>query len=871
MQSQNHDDTFNFSDVLNTDMDTLFNISDNDSQIRTSDASLLAQPNDNQTLSFTSFINQFETPAPDLNDQNNVLFDSADLNIDSILHNGIPDTDNNSNVYTHANDAIPLDGFGFADTDDQFTSSNDVLQQTHNSEVSPLIDEDLLSEIDRMIGKSANHQNTPLPEVNYILSSQQKKLAEIESTGTHTPKLVKKPSFKRLSTSESQSPTTKRLAKSPSRQNIAQFSVGMAQTAAVVAIGSSTNKISVNLQRHESARAAAKAVGNTYDQRKQQNVYDTSHKRNERLVNLSIGDKTQPVFLLENSAKSPKRHPKNKYRVKPSSCSIYSSATLNSVKTDISNFSNTSNTSKHSNSSKDSGVSNTFDIYTHIPGSSETLETIFSKDADDKYGLFIDPVKNYCNNTNVNTKTMKFTLSHPTKHPNLQHPNFQHPNIEPTIYNQNINDTNSRNNHFFNDTIDTGSRRAHSTQSNHSSCSTTSLNDFLRSTSTPSPISNPNPYSNSTFTPPNLMNSQNRKQSLASLTTTDSDHFNPSLSPLTPISKTTAKFDKLSTHSPAGSVNNKVNQIQFNVYTPNIIPTPQKTSGQLDYIANLGPSAIPKLSVWKTSPTETKNPGTFETNTIKFTNNFIGTNVTHRKPLKKSTNASVTRDGTCSGTVMNNRKMNKHVSKNKTGFSTIDFNKNSGSSYMHYTGADGRNPANTNTSLHSATASQNGASIVQTSSIPSTAGICTNTQHPSLSMTTDAKSRARGLPHKCRDSLNSVHSGTSTNSTISNSSTAHDDVATGDGKIVGTAPPSDKASKNGTNVPTNNRKPLPQMPGSGRHSQNGKTKKLSSAKDAPFKNLITTFNKKEPENLKPKVYSSMRQGLVEFQVKLGNK
>lgn len=39
--------------------------------------------------------------------------------------------------------------------------------------------------------------------------------------------------------------------------------------------------------------------------------------------------------------------------------------------------------------------------------------------------------------------------------------------------------------------------------------------------------------------------------------------------------------------------------------------------------------------------------------------------------------------------------------------------------------------------------------------------------------------------------------------------------------------------------------------------------------DASFRSLLTTFNRKEPERRAPRVYESMVQGLVEFQVKLG--
>lgn len=682
------------------------------------------------------------------------------------------------NIYTHMNNHISF-------TTDDVPFQHSTKSSPGSPEASNIIDEQLMTEIDSLINKNVliddmNSPNTPnterffehhtqafapptllLPDRAGKPGSARTNTGSINnnnnnntfhnphnsnsnSNGTglhHNHQLVKKPSVKRLPSNVSQSPTTKRLARSPSKT---ELFTGMAQTAAVLATNSSSSKNLASLQRHESARAAARAVGNTFENLSSRAVARPTQTKTRSKPGSagSVGGngrtrlsnaRSHPNLKAQAAAKSRNAHPDpptpytkspsmnsifdidtmtqassasspsflesplrvsrlKSAKVKPSSSSIYSSATSASVRTNVSNGSCTS---------KSSRGSGTFDQYSQLPGSSETLETIVSmdttasKDKDSQHQL-----TNY---------TSSNRLASSTSHPNLTYQSSLPP--PPPL------------------PLQMGSFG--STLSTKTDSSTASPTCAVY-TSTPSPIAG---SSNIMFTPPNLLtpNAANNYLNLtrAQSSSTEMDFAAPGASPLTPVTKTAIKFEQLSTSSPHA----------------------------------------PKLSVWRTSPDAKRERERAQSvslnpdrrhyiNTTKFTNNFIEEPISYRSHKPHA------------------HKPHAHSSS----FSAA-------------------------TSL---------AAVAVAAAPP----------------------RLKNPSHASRNSVHSVHSSTSTNSTVSTISnpSTHDD-----------------------------RDPRPDT----KKPATPATKHSKSSKDAAFKNLITTFNKKEPECYKPKVYSNMMQGLVEFQVKMG--
>lgn len=742
---------------------------------------------------------------------------------------------NSNNIYIHSNNHI---NFNSRDLNSNTSNSHSPISPDYDQPSdSNLIDDQLLTEIESLINKGSMHDNLSIssntanstsynnsflhsPLTPSSTSFNSNKVSKPE-TPKHHNHLVKKPSIKRLQTNIAHSPSTKRISKSPVKNM-------MAQTAAVVATNSSSSKGLSDFQRPESAKAAARAVQNksltsnkntspknkiysntgTNSQPQKPKIRQKSRLSTSKSIpNLSykianenihasshsMVSSNQPIrgFTSENTIlrspslnaifdndnmsltkppsldkvvfESPLRSG-NRYKlksasfskIKPSSCSIYSSATINSAHTNVSNLSNGSTASKTSASSKGSGM---FDIYNHLPTSSDTLETIVSmktsESSSDRNHQFSLASKDRTNHY-VNYKSQQ---------QQQQQSSSNFPKILP---------------------------RENGSLSTRSESSSTSLNNGATNTfvSTPSPISAGTFASNTTFTPPQIVTSNNYRN--PSYVPSDMDLISLNGSPLTPVSRTALKFEQLTTRSPTNS-----NGIKSEFVGPPIRPK-----------VEMDVESIPKLSVWKNNiPTVKKEFDTFIENDP--------TEVFH-KP------------------------QSQHKQQHDNNFYKI----NSASPTANFISSRGNSPSKSS---------------------------ALNSQYPPRLKTLN------NLHHMSRNSVQSIHSIASTNSTISNLST-QDDASSNNNHntmLVSKESTSDEIrrrntdggklviDKSGFDSGTNNSK--------NKHS-NGKSK---SSKDAAFRNLITTFNKKEPESYKPKVYSNMMQGLVEFQVKMsgnnGNK
>lgn len=942
MDTSDYTDLQDITDILNADPNTLLSFSDENTTLKSYSNEQQYDPGFNRTITeFNSFQNLDSSYANSSSIEPNRLNNgvlNANVNIpsDSLAESreldeisqylvdnpsfirydedsANPATSNlpaelNSykNIYTHSNNHI-----SFTNEDLPVHTSLTNSPSSPNVEHSAVIDEQLLTEIDSLINKSAlaadvtDSPNTPNADQFFDTQSQPFATPIIfqsdRGVKLETPKnqlhhqhqqqqqqqqhhqLVKKSSVKRLPPNVSQSPTTKRLAKSSSK---VELFTGMAQTAAVLATNSSSSKSLANLQRHESARAAARAVGNTSNQTPR-NAPRKIHTKSSSSGNLNGNVRTKLVNARSNSnlsslkaysptksgdgqgysvtqytkspsmpsifnndtqpsgpssfLESPLRISRLKSaKVKPSSCSIYSSATSTSVRTNISNTSNGSNTSK---SSRGSG---TFDQYSHLPGSSDTLETIVSMNTDESS----ERDNNY-HQFSISTKGRSFSQSNSAPYSTLQ---YQPPSMHtPQLHLQfQPPPPSSSSSHQQIINISQSNTRTSSTLSTKTDSSTASPSGVIY-TSTPSPIPG---SSNITFTPPNIVNpnisnNYSRIHRAQSITSTEMEFMNSTGSPLTPVSKTALKFEQLSTNSPQFSNGGKF-QNSFGMPISNLNSNSNSNHTSSQPIKQETDGA-PRLSVWKTSPSAAdvrrERAGTVSLNFVAQSQSQLQSqpNQNHKASDRKAHNRTKFTNNFIEEPISYRTNRPRNHSRGHNGHTHYQ---NQGQIQGHdsnYQHGHGTHTFSVVPSSNDVATSNKPTLSVSTSSMR-----MATPPHNSASATPSYPSRMKSLTtlnHVSRNSMHSVHSSSSTNSTISNPSTQDDK----DGRNEESKRSSvDSRSARGDAKPT-------------KHNNS------KSSKDAAFKNLITTFNKKEPESYKPKVYSNMMQGLVEFQVKMGGK
>lgn len=592
----------------------------------------------------------------------------------------------------------------------------------------------------RIDGESTLIDTQLLEEIDSVL--RENKPASIKSPH----KVAKKPSLKRLQQTKprhiSKSETPHLLQQHTKPQHLLKEQA-MAQTAAVFATNSMSPSKQNSVERHESARAAARAVGsggslprpkiatsptmNLSLHFKKATKFQLPSRPNNTPISTgslhTANTDLQTSLLQSPDFSNQQSKGLNVINTKPSSTSIFSETT------------GFSNHSKFSHASKDSSM---FEIIPHKYASTETLETIASQEPRSQRIPPLQPLTNYKLRKENKIDTQVIRL------------------IE----------------------------RTNSIESSVSTSSMNSMSEYLN-LSTPSPHCGNLPNASSTFTPPN--NVGGRTMSFDAI-------------PVTPVSKTAAKFEQLSTNSP--------------VFERNINTVIQNG---------------PKMSIWKTSNSNSKQPIS-KTTTVRHKSldidNMKGFSIlelsvdksrlkakpidTHNKMLG-ATHHYISQDRIESKIYSKNNNSNSKNNDNNNINNTSNFNNNNTNSHNNYT--------HTTSDLWKA-----------------------------------------NLHHSSSLSTSSCKSVTSTVSTVSNHS-MHSTKGNDPMNIIKEVPLSSKPSRAISKPIMSNT--IIQTP----------KRKLSSASssDVPFQSLITTFSKEEHEEVKPQVYSNMMQGMVEFQVKLGHK
>ncbi|TID15746.1 hypothetical protein CANINC_004275 [Pichia inconspicua] len=436
-----------------------------------------------------------------------------DLNIDSFVDFSNVQSEQTQSLYS--NNDFGLSG----DAITPITMQDSTFYQHMNKQISPLSNTD---------DSSINAQNENNMIDSKLLEEIESVLSDTKSIGIKSPNRVakthipKRPQKIKISNTNTQDCTTKKSNSRSLSLPLTQSSTShrlvkqraMAQTAAVLATSTMPITKGNTCNRNESAKAAARAVGQLVPLPKSKVANSPTMNLSPNFKNATkiqrsfrsskadhnMLDSKQTQILPQQSRKSPV---KGLNLIIPNNRSIPASST--------SIISTTTGLSSKSYSSKESS---TFDVPPPTFRSTETFETILSQITTSPQIPLFSPI----NNNNNNTKTQ---------------------------FDTNI------------------SERRNSTASSDSTSSMNSLSEFLN-LSTPSPTSANLP--NSTFSPHNA--SGNRSLS-----------FNTS--PVTPVSKTAAIFEMLSTKSPI-------------------------TNSNIDSSVQNGP----KMSIWKTPKSTAKQKST---------------------------------------------------------------------------------------------------------------------------------------------------------------------------------------------------------------------------------------------------------------------
>lgn len=556
-------------------------------------------------------------------------------------------------------------------TNNHISSINSIDNDVRTPSEGALIDSTLLQEIESVLNDTKPSIKSP----NKVVKSHLPKRSQQLKT-SHTNKqtcAINQSNGRSLSLPSSQSSASHRLFKQRA----------MAQTAAVLATNSMSPTKGKTYQRHESAKAAARAVGQVVPLSKSKVANSPTMKlslnfkkaakadvpcRPVKTTNTDSSNSKQTGTLLQPAKFSGQSHNGLNILI-PNTKSKTSSISINST---ITGFSNKSYSSKESS---------TFDAFPPTFRSTETLETFLSQDTASPQMIPFQPPRNYNSASN--------------------------------------------------------SRRRTSTASSESTSSLNSLSEFLN-LSTPSP--NSANVAHMAFSPNN-----NRT-------------FSFEASPITPVSKTAAKFEMLSTKSPCKETN-------------------------IDTVIQNGP----KMSIWKTPKNTPKQKSTVTRHKSLDFDHMKGFGILElsvdkarlkAKPLDTTIGTNVPKPD-ITGRMKTNHINNTTKSQNN---------------YTHTT------PTVRKMRVHASSASS-GSNMSVTSTVST------------VSMHSNKDEREKSIPV----------SQVSSKSTIINNNQTQQQIS------------------------------------------------KRKASDLPFQSLITTFNKHEPEEIKPQVYSNMHQGLVEFQVHLDNK